>query len=97
MSDDGFVVMHGSIAAKECSAANESNIFATRKHLIDQGLLVEDADHFRLTQDYTFTSPSLAAAVMLGRVANGRIEWKDATGCTLKEIQSASAAATDTK
>jgi hypothetical protein len=96
-ADDGFVVMHGSMAAKDSSVANESNIFATRKHLIEHGLLVDDVDHYRLTQDYTFTSPSLAAAVMLGRAANGRIEWKDPDGRTLKEIQIASAAGADSK
>ena len=43
--------------------------------------------YLRLTQDYKFSSPSTAAAVLLGRNANGRIEWKTATGETLKEIQ----------
>ena len=46
---------------------------------------------FKLTQDYTFNSPSLAAAVLLGKNANGRIEWKDVQGRTLKEIQEAAA------
>ncbi|MDP1650160.1 MAG: GIY-YIG nuclease family protein [Rubrivivax sp.] len=34
-----------------------------------------------------FTSPSTAAAVLLGRSANGRNEWKDAQGRPLKELQ----------
>jgi len=29
----------------------------------------------------------MAAAVMLARSANGRVEWKDDQGRTLKEIQ----------
>ena len=77
--------------------ANESNIFATRKRLVEQGLLVDESVHYRLTQDYTFSSPSLAAAVMLGRSANGRTEWKDTNGDTLKESQIAAAAASDSK
>lgn len=40
-------------------------------------------------QDYTFTSPSLAAQVVLGRSANGRIDWKDGSGKTLKALQEA--------
>ncbi len=40
-----------------------------------------------MTQDYTFTSPSVAAAVLLVRSANGRVEWENANGKTLKEIQ----------
>lgn len=42
---------------------------------------------YRFSQDYAFSSPSTAAAVLLGRSANGRIEWKDAQGRTLKELQ----------
>jgi hypothetical protein len=33
------------------------------------------------------TLVSTAAAVVLGRSANGRVEWKDAKGRTLKELQ----------
>ena len=36
------------------------------------------------------SSPSNAAMVLLGRTANGRIEWKTAAGVTLKEMQAAS-------
>ena len=50
---------------------------------------IEQGELYRLTQDYTFNSPSTAAGVLLGRTANGRIEWKDSKGRTLKEIQEA--------
>jgi Domain of unknown function (DUF4357) len=40
-----------------------------------------------------FSSPSAAATVVLGRSANGRIEWKDAQGRTLKELQAQEATA----
>ncbi len=40
-----------------------------------------------MTQDYVFDSPSSAAGVLLGRGANGRTEWKDTHGKTLKQIQ----------
>lgn len=46
---------------------------------------------YQFTQDYSFSSPSTAAAVVLGRSANGRIEWKAADGRTLKELQEAEA------
>jgi hypothetical protein len=39
-----------------------------------------------------FSSPSYAAALILGRGANGRVLWKDAEGRTLKELQEAEAA-----
>jgi hypothetical protein len=40
---------------------------------------------------HSFSSPSTAAAVVLGRSANGRVEWKAVDGRTLKEIQEAEA------
>jgi len=46
---------------------------------------------YRFTQDYVFSSPSNAAATVLGRGANGRVEWKGADGRTLKELQEAEA------
>jgi hypothetical protein len=41
----------------------------------------------RFSQDYVFSSPSTAAAVVLGRSANGRVEWKDSQGRMLKQLQ----------
>lgn len=55
---------------------------------MQQGVLVPDAEGYKMAQDYTFNSPSTAAGVLLGRAANGRTEWKDDQGRTLKEIQS---------
>ena len=60
-----------------------------RSDLLKQGVFVEEGDHLNMTQDYVFGSPSLAAAVLLARSANGRIEWKDQKGRTLKGIQEA--------
>jgi hypothetical protein len=36
-----------------------------------------------------FGSPSGAAIALLGRTANGRSEWKNAAGVTLKDLQEA--------
>ena len=43
----------------------------------------------RLTfaRDYLFDSPSGAAAAVLGRTANGWIEWKNAEGRTLSQVK----------
>ncbi len=39
------------------------------------------------TSDYIFNSPSAAAGVVLGRNANGWIEWKNEDGKTLDELK----------
>lgn len=41
----------------------------------------------RIETHYAFSSPSTAVAVVPGRSANGRTEWKDGQGRTLKELQ----------
>ena len=62
-------------------------MYDLRQELISNGVLQTDNGKYRFAQDYAFNSPSTAAAIVLGRSANGRIEWKDAQGKTLKELQ----------
>lgn len=86
-SAEGFVVRSGSQAVKTEVASIHSFLSDLRQTLLAQGVLKEAGIVYQMTQDYTFNSPSTAAGVLLGRSANGRIEWKDARGRTLKEIQ----------
>ena len=88
-SADGFVVLKGSKARASESPSIHAYMTTWRKNLLDQGVLVEEGDSFVLTQDYSFNSPSTAAGVLQGRPANGRVEWKDSEGKTLKELQEA--------
>lgn len=86
----GFVVQSGSQAVGEAVPSMEQHVkgmFDIRQELIANGVLQTEGSSYRFTQDYAFSSPSTAAAVVLGRSANGRIEWKDAKGRTLKELQ----------
>jgi hypothetical protein len=55
---------------------------------------VEGGASLRLTTDQVFKSPSAAAAILLGRTANGLIEWKDSSGSTLKQLREQMVAAT---
>jgi hypothetical protein len=90
-SAEGFVVRVGSQAVKEEVASIHSYLKDLRQSLLAQGVLEAAGAGYRLTQDYTFNSPSTAAGVLLGRSANGRTEWKDGEGRTLKGIQEAEA------
>ena len=85
--DDGFVVQAGSQSPKEPAPTIPASVQKLRQSLHSQGVFVDEKERYRVTQDYTFSSPSMAAAVMLARSANGRIEWKDDQGRTLKQIQ----------
>lgn len=86
---DGFVVFAGSLARTRTVDSYSPRTIEIRESLAEDGVLVEEGEHLRFTQDYVFGSPSLAASVLLGRNANGRTEWKDETGRTLKELQEA--------
>ena len=55
-------------------------------------MLRAEGDRYVFTQDYLFASPSTAAGVVLGRSANGRIEWQTKDGKTLKAVQELEAA-----
>ena len=91
-ASQGFVVKAGSQAvamAVPSMAQHVRGMYDVRQELIANGVLALEAGLYRFTQDYSFSSPSTAAAVVLGRSANGRIEWKDAQGRTLKALQEA--------
>lgn len=90
----GFVVFSGSFAARDEAPSlinHFPNVCRMRAELQKSGVLTSDGDRLRFTQDHTFSSPSLASSVILAHSSNGRIDWKDATGKTLKELQIAQA------
>jgi Domain of unknown function (DUF4357) len=88
-STRGFVVRAGSQAVKEDKLAPSMHAYLkeTRAELVRQGVLVNRGAVYEVAQDYTFSSPSTASGVLLGRSSNGRIEWQTADGRTLKSIQ----------
>jgi hypothetical protein len=91
-ASQGFVVKVGSQAVVESVPSMQQHVrgmYDLRQELIANGVLALEGMGYRFSQDYPFSSPSTAAAVILGRSANGRIEWKDAKGRTLKELQAA--------
>jgi hypothetical protein len=88
-TSEGFVVYTGSIARPSTVPSVHGYIVQLREKLLEQGILVAQDGGLRLTQDYAFNSPSTAAGVFLGRAANGRTEWKDDDGRTLKELEAA--------
>ena len=83
----GFVVCSGSQLVKDEQRTIHNYMSTQRKDLLEQGVVEEKGGHYVFTQDQVFGSPSTAAGVILGRTANGRIEWKSKNGKTLKEIQ----------
>jgi hypothetical protein len=86
---EGFVVYDGSLARIDSVPSIHPYLQTHRERLQAEGVLVPDRGHLRFTRAHLFDSPSTAAGVLLGRTANGRIEWKNPFGQTLKEMQEA--------
>ena len=84
---EGFVVRKGSKARQTSTPSMHKYVEELRSSLVQREVFHGEGSQYLLTQDYTFNSPSQAAAVMMGRNANGRVEWKNANGTTLKELQ----------
>ena len=78
---DGFVVLKGSSITEKTTKSCPDYVVQLRNKNADKimnGILLEDI---------LFSSPSGAAAFVCGGSANGNIEWKNAKGVTLKEIE----------
>jgi hypothetical protein len=94
-TSEGFVVYEESLARIDSVPSIHPYMETQRTRLQAEGVLVPDGGHLRFTRAHLFYSPSTAAGVILGRTANGRIEWKNAAGQTLKEMQEAALKETD--
>ena len=82
-NSDGFVVLKGSVIRQATTPSYQNFLLRLREKLIADGV-IED---FKFTKDYLFSSPSTAASIVMGRNANGLLEWKLPTGKCLKEIE----------
>ncbi|MFA3704628.1 DUF4357 domain-containing protein [Acinetobacter baumannii] len=84
--DGEFFVLKGSQVRKDVSQPNYTYMKNLRPRLFEKGII--DPENFVFTQDYMFTSPSAASAVILGRASNGRTAWRELnTNLTYSEWQ----------
>jgi len=87
-TSDGFVVFKGSKAAGSTVASMPLSFLSLRQKLLDEGVFIDKVEFLQFLEDYIFSSPSTAASIVLGRSANGLIEWKQKSGKTLKDFES---------
>ena len=71
LDNDSFIVYTGSKISKDITDGYPQTYANLRDSLIIEGVIVDSV----FVKDYTFTSSSAAASVVLGRSANGRKEW----------------------
>jgi hypothetical protein len=89
--NDGFVVLKESRARADTVASAGPFLPFKRKLLQDRGDLVPEGNSLKFLKDCLFDSPSGAAAMVLGRTANGWLEWKTSEGKTLHDVERAAA------
>lgn len=86
-TSDGFVVYKGSIASNSTTSSMANSSLRLRESLIDNGDLQLVDGNYVFSEDYIFSSPTTAAVIVMGRNANGLVEWKLTDGKTLKEYE----------
>lgn len=89
---EGFVVHKGSKGRAEIVASIQGTSHERmRSQLTTEGVLVAQPGStgslLVFTRDHLFSSPSTAAMAVMGRSANGWVEWKTAAGKTLDEVK----------
>jgi hypothetical protein len=90
--DGEFTVHEGSLARAEWTGVDDGYKRLREKLDADGTLVPSDGGKAAVfTRSYVFASPSAAAAVVAGRSANGRVEWKvQGTGVSYGSWQSES-------
>ena len=83
-----FFVFAGSQMVKNAKILKDGyeRIQKKREDLIKSGIREEQDQLYVFKQNYAFSSPSLAASVLLGENVNGQIYWRDYRGKTFKEL-----------
>ena len=87
LTEEGFVVYGGSKARLDDVPSLNYAIKEYKEALKRNGILKEVNNKLIFDEDLLMSSPSNAAAVVLGRPANGWIEWKNKDGKTLDELK----------
>ena len=89
-SPNGFVIFKGSKATtilRESATSHGKWIIKLRDELIRTQTVVNENNELIFVKDAEFSSPSAAAAVIVGGNANGLTSWKNQAGTTLKDIE----------
>jgi len=91
-TSEGFVVHKGSKGRAEIVPSIQGTSHERmRSQLVTEGILAKQTDStgslLVFTRDHLFSSPSTAAMAVMGRSANGWVEWKTTSGKTLDEVK----------
>lgn len=81
-------VLKGSIISSQIAKSFEiHNYNFERNRLLEEKIIKENDGNLMFDVDYEFSSPSAAAAIVLGRSADGQSEWKTEDGKELSKLK----------
>lgn len=86
-TEEGFIIYNTSKANLTESPSAGDWVINMRKNAIASGALIQEGNILKFAKNLDIGSPSAAAAIVLGRRANGWTEWKDKEGKTIDEIK----------
>lgn len=82
-TSEGFLVLKGSKVAESVTPSLSNSFKNFRDELLKKEIIINN----QFTEDFIFSSPSYAAAIVMGRNANGLTEWKTSDGRILKSLE----------
>ncbi len=87
LTNEGFVVLKDSEIANSITNSFPKNWKSLRENLIEDQTIQQVGEKLVFSKDCLFSSPSAAAAIVMGRSANGLTEWKLDNGRILKSVE----------
>lgn len=86
-TNEGIVVLEGSDVAESITKNLQNGYKDLRVDLINNDIIKLENGRLMFVKNHLFSSPSAAAAIIVGYSINGRNTWKNKQGKTLKEIE----------
>ena len=87
LTPNGLLVLQGSIMKPQPTPALAPTYLKIRNDLKEKNYVQETKAGLEFQQDYEFSSPSQAGAVILGYSVNGREAWKNSQGRSLNDLE----------
>ena len=85
-TEEGFIVNKESKSKIKETPSIHPSLKSFRTNLVEKEILKEKNGVYVFQEDFTFSSPSTAASVVLGRSVNGWTKWKIQDGETVRTL-----------
>lgn len=89
LTSNGIEVQKGSEMNPKETQSLSGSYSNRRKTLIEKGIVVQKGNKLVFNENFEFSSPSTAAALILGYSVNGREAWKTTDGKSINDLENA--------